>query len=118
MKYGIDVTINVTALRLVANELSEELPAALGNLTNLEDLYLSQNILSRRLPRTLSALPQLLVLDIREARLCAPADSAFRAWMATIDFQGTVCACPPPPPPLPPNGVGRAGEAKSVGART
>ena len=109
---------HVTALRLVANELSEELPAALGNLTNLEDLYLSQNILSRRLPRTLSALSQLLVLDIRETRLCAPADSAFRAWMATIDFQGTVCACPPPPPPLPPNGVGRAGEAKSVGART
>ena len=90
---------NLQLLYLDSNKLSGKIPAKLGDLTNLEDLYLSQNMLSGRLPRTLSTLSQLLVLDIRETRLCAPADSAFQAWLATIDFQGTVCASPPPPPP-------------------
>ena len=30
----------------------------------------------------------------------------FRAWLATIDFQGAVCAPPPPPPPSPGGGGG------------
>ena len=95
----------VTALRLVANGLSGEIPAELGNLTNLEDLFLNRNELSGHLPLTLSALSQLLVLDIRETTLCAPVDTAFQAWLATINLQGTVCASPPPPPP---NAAGRA----------
>ena len=78
----------VTALRLVANGLSGEIPAELGNLTNLEDLFLNRNELSGHLPLTLSALSQLLVLDIRETTLCAPVDTAFQAWLATINFQG------------------------------
>ena len=92
----------VTALRLVANELSGKIPAELGNLTNLEDLFLNRNELSGPLPLTLSALSQLLVLDIRETTLCAPVNTAFQAWLATIDFQGTVCAPPRPPGPVGP----------------
>ena len=52
-------------------------------------------MLSGPLPLTLSALSQLSVLDIRETTLCAPVDTAFQAWLATINFQGTVCATRP-----------------------
>ena len=83
---------NLQLLHLGSNELSGKIPARLGNLTNLEDLFLNRNELSGPLPLTLSALSQLLVLDIRETTLCAPVDTAFQAWLATIDFQGTVCA--------------------------
>ena len=93
---------NLQSLSLSANTLSGKIPAKLGNLTNLEDLFLNRNELSGPLPLTLSALSQLSVLDIRETTLCAPVNTAFQAWLATIDFQGAVCAPPPPPPPPPP----------------
>ena len=100
---------NLQLLYLDSNKLSGKIPARLGNLTNLEDLFLNRNDLSGPLPLTLSALSQLLVLDIRETTLCAPVNTAFQAWLATINFQGTVCAPPrpprpprPPPPPPPP----------------
>ena len=100
---------NLQLLYLDSNKLSGKIPARLGNLTNLEDLFLNRNELSGPLPLTLSALSQLLVLDIRETTLCAPVNTAFQAWLATINFQGTVCAPPrpprpprPPPPPPPP----------------
>ena len=101
---------NLQLLYLDSNKLSEKIPARLGNLTNLEDLFLNRNELSGPLPLTLSALSQLLVLDIRETTLCAPVNTAFQAWLATIDFQGAVCSgggggggggVPPPPPPAP-----------------
>ena len=122
---------NLRQLYLNQNMLSGAIPVALGKLTNLEQLYLNRNMLSGAipaelgdlaslqilylngntdlagpLPLTLSALSQLSVLDIRETTLCAPADTEFRAWLATIDFQGAVCAPPPPPPPSPGGGGG------------
>ena len=93
---------NLLALSLYRNELSGEIPAELGNLASLKRLYLYHNMLSGPLPLTLSALSQLSVLDIRETTLCAPVDTAFQAWLATINFQGTVCGDPPAPPPSPP----------------
>ena len=83
---------NLEGLFLLQNTLSGEIPVKLGNLTNLEDLFLNRNELSGPLPLTLSALSQLLVLDIRETTLCAPVNTAFQAWLATIDFKGTVCS--------------------------
>ena len=93
---------NLRVLSLWGNSLSGEIPAELGNLTNLEELSLSSNGLSGPLPLTLSALSQLSVLDIRSTTLCAPLDTAFQVWLATINFQGAVCVAPPPPPPPPP----------------
>ena len=103
---------NLTRLQVLSlsqNMLSGEIPAQLGNLTNLQRLYLSQNELSGPLPLTLSALSQLSVLDIRSTALCAPLDTAFQVWLATINFQGAVCVAPPPPPPPPPQPPGPGG---------
>ena len=85
---------NLQILHLWSTELSGAIPAELGSLTNLQELYLYQNELSGPLPLTLSALSQLSVLDIRDTTLCAPVDTAFQAWLATINFQGAVCVAP------------------------
>ena len=82
---------NFRRLYLNGNELRGKIPAELGDLANLSSLNLSQNRLSGPLPLTLSALPQLMRLDIRSTALCAPTDTAFRAWVATIYFQGNYC---------------------------
>ena len=84
----------VTELVLASNDLSGTIPAELGerNLTKLQRLDLSENELSGAIPLTLMTLSQLSVLDIRSTTLCAPADTAFQAWLATINFQGVVCA--------------------------
>ena len=100
---------NLRVLSLWGNSLSGEIPAELGNLTNLVELSLSSNGLSGPLPLTLSALSQLSVLDIRSTTLCAPLDTAFQVWLATINFQGAVCVAPPPPPPPGPGGGGGGG---------
>ena len=100
---------NLRVLSLWGNSLSGEIPAELGSLTNLQELSLSSNGLSGPLPLTLSALSQLSVLDIRSTALCAPLDTAFQVWLATINFQGAVCVAPPPPPPQPPGPGGGGG---------
>ena len=92
---------NLEILNLYRNQLSGEIPAELGNLGSLQELYLNDNPLSGPLPLTLSALSQLSVLDIRLTTLCAPTDTAFQAWLATINFQGSVCGATPPPSPEP-----------------
>ena len=110
----------VTELALASNDLSGTIPAELGerNLTKLQRLDLSENELSGAIPLTLMTLSQLSVLDIRSTTLCAPADTAFQAWLATINFQGVVCADPPPPPPPPPitggGGGGGGGPRQTV----
>ena len=103
-------------LYLTQNMLSGAIPAELGDLASLQILYLNGNAdLAGPLPLTLSALSQLSVLDIRETTLCAPADTEFRAWLATIDFQGAVCGPPPPPPPPPSPGGGGGGPPSGGG---
>ena len=109
----------VTELALASNDLSGTIPAELGerNLTKLQRLDLSENELSGAIPLTLMTLSQLSVLDIRSTTLCAPADTAFQAWLATINFQGVVCADPPPPPPPPPPPITGGGGGGGGGAR-
>ena len=82
----------VTELALASNDLSGTIPAELGDLTKLQRLDLSENELSGAIPLTLMTLSQLSVLDIRSTTLCAPADTAFQAWLATITYMGATCA--------------------------
>ena len=81
----------VEELRLSANGLNGTIGAELGVLTRLTGLYLNGNTLSGPLPLTLAQLSQLSVLNIQSTTLCAPTDATFQAWLATINFQGSVC---------------------------
>ena len=81
----------LTDLYLYRNKLSGEIPAQLGDLASLQYLYLDDNELTGEIPPELASLAQLQVFDIRNTGLCAPSDAAFQAWLATINFQGSVC---------------------------
>ena len=85
---------NLSVLSLGVNELTGPVPAELGSLSNLTSLILWGNELTGPLPVELTSLRQLDTLDISgNAGLCAPADTAFQAWLATIDdFRGDTCA--------------------------
>ena len=85
---------NLTVLSLGVNELTGPIPAELGSLSNLTSLILWGNELTGPLPVGLTSLRQLDILNISgNAGLCAPADTAFQAWLATIDdFRGDTCA--------------------------
>ena len=119
---------NLQELDLSENGLSGAIPAELGNLTDLQELYLYDNEFSGPLPLPLSALSQLSVLDIRLTTLCAPTDTAFQAWLATINFKGAICDTPqnplpttPTPPPSPepdPGGTGGGGFGGGGGTAT
>ena len=79
-------------LYLYVNQLSGGVPAELGDLANLVELYLNGNAaLTGALPESLTRLSRLALLDITDSALCAPADAAFLAWLAALDFRGTTC---------------------------
>ena len=64
--YGVSTDANgrVRLLSLYVNELSGEIPAELGGLTNLMTLYLSQNQLSGEIPEELGDLASLRYLSL------------------------------------------------------
>ena len=86
----------IEELRLSANGLTGMIGAELSVLTRLTGLYLNDNELTGMIPPELENLTQLQVFDISNTGLCAPSGAAFQAWLATIDFQGAVCATRPP----------------------
>ena len=65
----------------------------------VERLNLHTNNLPGPLPSSMTNLGRLEILDIgNNAGLCAPADAAFQAWLATVgDFRGETCADEPTP---------------------
>ena len=106
----------VTALVLHDNGLDGTLPAALGDLSELEQLDLQDNALSDALPSELADLTNLTTLLLNDSRaltgplpdglrelsdlhtvnmenteLCAPGDDTFQAWWETISKTGLIC---------------------------
>ena len=76
---------NLQELHLRENQLTGQIPPELGSLANLGYLYLSSNRLTGSLPANftqLTALDQFAFGD--NAGLCAPTDTAFQNWLATI----------------------------------
>ena len=87
----------VDELELDDNNLTGELPAELGDLSNLTELYINDNQLTGTLPHTLTNLTQLTDFDFDgNAGLCAPNDATFLTWLESLDADGVVCG-----PPLP-----------------
>ena len=64
-----DGTGRVTTLNLTDNNLSEEIPAELGDLSSLQNLYLWQNNLSGEIPAELGNLTSLLILFLEDNNL-------------------------------------------------
>ena len=83
-KVETDEDGRVTALRLVANELSGELPAELANLTNLQVLSLSINTLSGRVPAALGNLTNLEDLYLSQNILSGRILHFERGWQRSI----------------------------------
>ena len=82
----------VTELELDGNGLSGTLPTELGDLTELASLRLNGNVyLAGPLPAGLRELSALATMDLTDTELCAPEDTAFQDWTATISFSGLIC---------------------------
>ena len=84
-------------LYLHDNEFDGPVPPWLANLTALETLVLAWNPLTGILPQPLTRLSRLTQLDITDTAACAPADDLFQAWLVDIDFHGDTCNRPPEP---------------------
>ena len=99
---------NLQGLWLSTNQLTGSIPAELESLINLRWLTLYDNNLNGPLPSSMTNLRQLEELSIyNNAGLCAPADAAVQAWLATIDdFRGNTCAAPQPVGTLAPLTIG------------
>ena len=93
------VTVNGTPLRvtrliLPRRQLSGEIPSELGNLTNLQRLYLNDNSgLSGPLPGSFTGLTSLTHLDLSGTGVCAPTDTSFQAWLESIATRLGVVNC-------------------------
>ena len=85
---------NLRGLWLFSNKLSGEVPPELGDLSNLVQMWLFNNQLSGALPQALTGLTRLGTFEFyRNSGLCAPVDEAFQAWLQSISFaQGSSCA--------------------------
>ena len=84
----------VTGLDLGSNRLNGEIPAELGNLSNLRLLFINDNNLTGALPQGLTALSGLESFRFHNnSGLCAPIAEAFQTWLHGIaEIYGSSCA--------------------------
>ncbi|MDE2716852.1 MAG: hypothetical protein OXI33_07535, partial [Chloroflexota bacterium] len=84
----------VTSLDLGSNRLNGEIPAELGDLSNLKLLFINDNNLTGGLPKSLTSLSELESFSFHNnSGLCAPIDEAFQAWLHNIaEVHGSSCA--------------------------
>ena len=108
----VDSDGQVTQLNLPNNGLKGSVtPNGLPGLPELQRLDLSGNAeLKGQLQQDLRH-SKLTFLDVSGTGLCAPWDSAFQTWLASITYRGATCPsprppAPPPPPPAPPQPPG------------
>ena len=65
--------VNLNDLYLSYNQLSGEIPSSIGNLVNLIELYLSSNQLNGEIPESICNIyPNLLYFQITHNELCTP----------------------------------------------
>ncbi len=88
---------SLKVLDLNNNALTGTIPANLGSLSNLMQMYIHNNGLSGQLPYSftgLSALEQLSFVPRigLEPGPCAPLDSDFQAWIQDLNILGDNCA--------------------------
>ena len=100
---------NLRELALDNNELTGAIPPEIGSLYNLETLGLSSNELTGPLPQSLTRLTNLrylryLSFNNGASGLCAPADSAFQAWLDALEYVDDGPNCDDTQPPQPPPG--------------
>ena len=97
------------------NALTGPVPAELGGLATLGTLHLGWNALTGPLPESLTGLSRLTRLSLQGTAACAPADDAFQAWLADVDFSGDTCNRPPEPVgAIPAQALAESGPAAGV----
>ena len=82
---SVDEFGRVVGLYLQHNNMSGSVPAAVGDLSELEVLTLEFNALVGPLPQSLTSLGSLSFLDVFGTELCAPANAAFQAWLRGVE---------------------------------
>ena len=86
--------LRVTRLTLLGRQLTGEIPTELGDLSNLQRLYLNDNSgLSGPLPGPFTGLTSLTYLDLSGTGVCAPTDASFQAWLENIATRLGVVNC-------------------------
>ena len=80
--------------QLHRNQLTGEIPAELGSLSNLEQLLLYRNQLTGELSHSLTGLTALVRFTFtNNSGLCAPVDEAFQTWLQSVSsVRGSSCA--------------------------
>ncbi len=77
---------NLNELVLSDNHLNGNIPPGLGNLINLEYLYINKNKLSREIPKNLMNLSKLSIPNVHIGHNCLYTnDAELKTWLNSID---------------------------------